>query len=209
VLFDFEGTLVDFQWKLDEGEAALRDAFVRAGVSPDSLEGLSYSSMWNEVMRATASCEQAALRHALGPVYDRYDLDALSRWSLRAGSAEAVRGLGTRGVRAGLVSNIGRLALEQALARFGLFGLLAPVLSRDDVRFMKPDPEGIDRALASWGIPSAAALFVGDSLTDVRAARAAGVRVAIIAGGESSAEALAALPPDVVLGGVSDVLGLV
>jgi HAD superfamily hydrolase (TIGR01509 family) len=197
ILFDFEGTLVDFQWKLTEGEAALRAGFAAQGFEATELAGLSYSGMWN--LAAAAAAQRAdldELRGRLGPVYDEYDLDALSRWRLRPGALELLGASRERGLRIGIVSNIGRLALGQALERFLLDDLFDLVVSRDEVRLMKPAPEGIQVCLSAWDLPPEAVLFVGDSLTDIRAARAAGLKVAVIAGGESSPEDLRANPPD-------------
>jgi phosphoglycolate phosphatase-like HAD superfamily hydrolase len=70
------------------------------------------------------------------------------------------------------------------------------VLSRDDVIHLKPDPEGTSAVLVATKTPAEEALFVGDSLADVRAARTVGMRVAIIAGGEAHETAFAAAPPD-------------
>ena len=95
-----------------------------------------------------------------------------------------------------MVSNIGRAALKAALGRFGLDRWLAPVVSRDDVTFMKPRAEGTLRVLAELKTMPEEALFVGDSRADVLAARAAGLRVAIIRGGECDEPAFAELPPD-------------
>lgn len=95
-----------------------------------------------------------------------------------------------------MVSNVGRAALDAALARFGLHRTLQPVISRDDVMHLKPDPEGASAVLAAMMVPADETLFVGDSLADVYAARAVGMRVAIIHGGETPGEAFAAAPPD-------------
>lgn len=56
--------------------------------------------------------------------------------------------------------------------------------------------EGALRALAELTPAPGDALFVGDSRADVLAARAAGLRVAVIRGGECDEAAFAALPPD-------------
>lgn len=193
VIFDFEGTLVDFQWQLEPAQAELRRAFAAQGLA---VEG-NYAQMWNAAVdRADSAAAVHALRAALGPVYDRWDADALARWAPRAGAAALLQALAARGVTAAMVSNIGRSALAAALDRCGLGRSLAPVLSRDDVVHMKPHPEGVRAVLAMRGIEPAEALFVGDSLADVAAARAAGVRVAIVRGGECAATAFDAMPPD-------------
>ncbi len=95
----------------------------------------------------------------------------------------------------GLVTNVGRKAIDQALARFGLPGFLNAVVTRDDVEFLKPSGEGIRAALRKLGADAGGAIFIGDSVTDILAARDAGVSIAIIQGGESNAEALCAARP--------------
>ena len=60
----------------------------------------------------------------------------------------------------------------------------------ESVRLMKPHPAYV-LAAASWlGVPSAAALFVGDSVSDVQAGRRAGAPVLGIAKSESRAAEL-------------------
>jgi HAD superfamily hydrolase (TIGR01509 family) len=209
VLFDFEGTLVEFAWDLDAGEAALRDGLADMGFPRDLFAADSYATMWNRALRLDgAAAGEDELRARLGPVYDRFDLDALDRWRLRPGALETVAELDCRGLLVAVVSNIGRIALEPAIERFGLAAHLDLVLTRDDVRFMKPDGEGLRRCLERLGVVAAQALFVGDSRTDVLAARDAGVRVAIVTGGESAPEAYENLQPDAFLGGLSEVMGI-
>lgn len=206
VLFDFEGTLVEFAWDLDAGEAALRDGLVDLGFPRDLFASDSYATMWNRALRLVgALVGEGQLRARLGPVYDRFDLDALDRWRLRPGALETVADLHNRGLLVAVVSNIGRIALEPAVDRFGLADHLDLILTRNDVRFMKPDGEGLRRCLELLGVVAAQALFVGDSRTDVLAARDAGVRVAIVTGGESAPEAYGDLQPDAFLDGLSDV----
>ncbi len=193
VIFDFEGTLVDFQWRLAEAEAQLRAAFASLGYGTTG----NYAQLWNAAASlAMRDGRWAALRSRLGPIYDRWDADASTRWSARAGAGELLHALADRGLRTGMVTNIGRASLSNALARLGFDDRLAPVVSRDDVDFLKPRPEGILRVLSDWKLSPQEALFVGDSRADVLAARAAGVRVAIVRGGECDESEFDALPPD-------------
>jgi phosphoglycolate phosphatase-like HAD superfamily hydrolase len=193
VLFDFEGTLVDFQWQLGAAQAELRKAFAELGYP---VEG-NYAEMWNAAAALAAPHGRLeALRRALYPVYDRWDADALTRWSPRSGARVLLQRLAARRVESAMISNVGRAALGAALVRFGLQRWLWPVLSRDDVIHLKPNPEGVSAVLVAMKTPAEEALFVGDSLADVRAARAIGMRVAIIRGGEADETAFAAEPPD-------------
>ena len=94
------------------------------------------------------------------------------------------------------------------MARFGLDGHLEPTICRDDLLFLKPHPQGLQRALDALGVAPSQALFVGDSLTDVHAARAAGVPVAIIHGGECDESAFCAHPPDHWVQALTEILEL-
>src|SRR5574340_1531412 len=142
VVFDFEGTLVDFQWRPDEAHAELRRSFEQLGYA---VAG-NYARMWNAVADlALPAGRFEELRRVLWPVYDRWDDDALTRWSARAGAAALLERLADRGVAAAMVSNVGRAALDAALARFDLGHRLRPVISRDDVTYLKPFPATVSQ----------------------------------------------------------------
>lgn len=210
VIFDFEGTLVDFQWQLGPAEAELRAAFAALGLAGGEFTRGNYATMWNAAAERFAPQERMdELRRALCPIYDRWDLDALTRWAPRPGAAELLRQLAAAGLRAGMVSNVGRKALDAALGRFGFDGRLDPVVTRDEVARMKPAAEGILRVLAEWQVAPGEVLFVGDSRADVSGARAAGVPVAIIRGGECDESAFADAPPDYMISQLHELVGLI
>jgi phosphoglycolate phosphatase len=196
-IFDFEGTLVDFQWQLKPAEDELRHAFAALGFDREEFASGNYATMWNAAADLFAQQgRMAELRQALCPIYDRWDFDALTRWAPRPGTAELLRRLVAAGSRVGMVSNIGRGALTSALSRFDFARWLSPVVTRDEVTYMKPRAEGILRVLSDWQVAAGDVIFVGDSRADVFSARAAGMPVAIIRGGECDESAFADAPPD-------------
>jgi HAD superfamily hydrolase (TIGR01509 family) len=196
-IFDFEGTLVDFQWQLEPAEDELRRAFAALGFDGGEFADGNYATMWNAAADLLAEQgRMAELRQALCPIYDRWDLDALTRWAPRPGAAELLRRLAAGGSRVGMVSNVGRAALTRALTRFDFARWLSPVVSRDEVTYMKPRAEGILRLLSDWQLAPADVLFIGDSRADIFGARAAGMPVVIIRGGECDETAFADAPPD-------------
>lgn len=204
VMFDFEGTLVDFQWDLEPAERELRRVLAHSGFEPATMEGDNYAQLWNRAVRAAGGRgEGFVLSAGLEEVYDRYDADALTRWKPRPGAGETLRALRRAGMVCAVVSNVGRTALDSALARFELVQELDRVIGRDDVDLMKPAAEGLTHCLHDLAARADQALFVGDSLSDVRAARAASVPVVIIAGGETGREDFGQELPDAFLEGIS------
>jgi phosphoglycolate phosphatase-like HAD superfamily hydrolase len=145
----------------------------------------------------------------LNPIYDRHDLDALSRWSLRDGVVELLDELEDHAIPCALVSNIGRKAVTGLLEKFDLTGRFRSVVTRDEVVFMKPDGEGILRSLAQLDRAPEGALMVGDSLSDLMAARDAEIPVALITGGESVQRPLGGWRPDYLVTSLAEVSELV
>ena len=198
ILFDFEGTLVDFQWQLSAAIAETLEMLWQMGFAPERILSRKYSTLLSEAMQAAAeiglSPEQ--VRKRIGEIYDRYDEDALTRWTLRPFVLESLVAIKAKGIRTALVSNLGGKTLTAALSKFCLTNYFDIVLSRSDVNNLKPSPDGLHLALAKLGVSKDASVFIGDSLDDVNAAKAAGIRVVIITAGENATEEIQAAQPD-------------
>ena len=205
-VFDFEGTIVDFQWRLKEGERELREKLRELGFDLTVFSQDNYAQMWNRALGMASGERAEEIKRELIPIYDRYDEDALERWSLKDGVKELLSLLRERGKRIGLVTNVGRRAVEGALGRFGVRDLFDEVVTRNDTTFMKPRGEGIRRCLSALGVGREEAIFIGDSLSDLYAARDAGVKVAIVKGGESSPQEIMKSPPDYLWDSLDEVL---
>ncbi|MFJ8807665.1 HAD family hydrolase [Streptomyces sp. NPDC102490] len=81
------------------------------------------------------------------------------------------------GVGLAVTSNNSPRVVSEYLASRGLLGCFAPhVYGRThDLHLLKPDPYCLNRALDAMGVAPAQALMVGDSASDLTAARRAGV----------------------------------
>lgn len=204
VIFDFEGTLVDFQWNLAGAVGEVLDALTARGY-PSEMFGMypGYAAIYNQALDMAAQGggdgELAAVRRDMDRVYDRYDADAQERWSLHPDSLQTLAALEARGLRLGLASNIGRKALGASLDRLGLSAHLRVTVSRDEMERIKPHPQGLLQAAAGLEVSPADCLFVGDSANDVGAAHAAGMTACYLSGGEDRPGALAHDPPEVAL----------
>jgi nicotinate-nucleotide--dimethylbenzimidazole phosphoribosyltransferase len=80
--------------------------------------------------------------------------------------------------------------VRAALAGTGIAELLEVIVTSHDVGATKPDPRGIEAALARLGVPAGEALFVGDADVDEGAARAADVAFARVGGERTLAQAV-------------------
>jgi phosphoglycolate phosphatase len=197
VLFDFEGTLVDFQWKLSEAIEEALEKLCEMGFAKTQIRSRKYSTLLIEAMQVAPEIgiQPEDVRDAISDIYDNYDEDALTRWNLRHGVKDFLHALKMRGIQTALVSNIGGKTLAKALSELGLEALFDITLSRNDVPNLKPRPDGINLALHRMGVSKERSIFLGDSLDDVNAARNADIKVMIITNGENLREEILAARP--------------
>lgn len=201
IFFDFEGTLVDFQWQLIPAVNECLSALTKAGFKKEWYgANPGYAHIYNHtfdlIRKGEVQDEAPPALAIISTIYDRYDADALSRWNLYPDTLDGLEMLGKQGFRMGIVSNIGTEALRTAMDRLNLSGRLEVTISRNDVKRIKPHPEGLIKAAETLKVDPAQIVFIGDSRNDVQAARAAGMIAVYLRGGEDSPEDMARFPAD-------------
>ena len=203
ILFDMEGTLVDFQWDLDGAVRDTLEMLNASGFPVERLREKEYSALMTEAMKIAPEVGQSPgrVREKIGAIYDRYDEDAFSRWTLRPGARDFLNALKDERIKAGLVSNVGRKAVEKGFSKLHLRDAFQVVVTRNDVRDIKPSGEGIILALNRLQVGSSHAFHVGDSLDDIHAAREAGVKVIMITGGKYEQPGFFSPGPDFLING--------
>ena len=111
------------------------------------------------------------------PVWDvalDHERRAMEVAALEPGALAAVAGARRAGFATAIWTNNARELTMPALERLGLTGELDLIVTRDDMRALKPDPDGW-RLIAERFGPVEAAVVVGDSWVDGLAAAAAGL----------------------------------
>jgi HAD superfamily hydrolase (TIGR01549 family) len=98
------------------------------------------------------------------------------------------------GLKLAIVSNNSPQAIRRYLGMHGMLGYFTAVSGREkgDASAMKPSPALLMRASAALLVPIDRCAMVGDSVTDMAAAKRAGARSVGYAGDDASASVLAA-----------------
>ena len=99
---------------------------------------------------------------------------AMAIATLESGARAAIEGARGAGFATAVWTNNAREVTTIALERFGLRPVLDLVVTRDEMRALKPDPDGWRVILDRLG-PARDAVVVGDSWVDGVAAHAAGI----------------------------------
>lgn len=201
---DWEGTLVDFQWNLTEAVEEVHQILAaNEKVPPWVGQEKDYALLYNLLQEKKDEWElEDDLYLLLDRIYDRYDLDAASRWQANPGLVETMEKL--RGYRKALITNVGRKGLDKVLPKFGMQEHFGLILTRREMRLLKPSGEGMKRAMEWAGADPAETVHIGDSFSDLYAAREAGIRIGILLGGQNAPEELLKEKPDLVLNSLTE-----
>jgi phosphoglycolate phosphatase len=206
--FDLDGTLVDSSRDI---AAAANEALGR--VAPGTPE-IPLESILAYVGEGARRLIERCLDHArldlspdeVLPVYlDCYAGRLLDTTSLYPGVGEALAALDgtTLAVLTNKPGDLSRAILEG----LGVARHFARIWGAGDVTSRKPDPAGLLRLMADVNASPAETWMVGDSATDVGAARAAGTRMAGVTWGFHPA-ALRAAGPDLLIADPRDLPSL-
>jgi pyrophosphatase PpaX len=125
------------------------------------------------------------------------------------GVVDTVRGLVAAGVSLAVVTSKNRPGTQRGLRAAGLDGVIETLVCVEDVERPKPHRDPVDRAVALLGADPRATIFIGDSLHDMDAGRAAEVATGAALWGPFDRAHLAPSQPSHWLSSPDDVIRLV
>lgn len=172
VVFDLDGTLIATKSLYLEAYRVAVEPYIRKDLTRDDILALRPTSELG-FLRAVVGGDR--LEACLADFYEAYrSLHADLFEGVYDGIPELLESIRAAGLPLAIVTGKSRRSWEitSAVVALGPFDAL---VFDDDVRAPKPDPHGLQLAVRSLGVDAATSIYVGDTRTDVRAARAAGL----------------------------------
>ncbi len=196
VLFDLDGTLIDSgPLILASFRHATRTVLGR--VIPDEVLMAGVGGHGIEAQMRVFDGERV---DELVRVYREHNLAIYHDVRAFDGIAAVLEALHREGRTMGVVTVKSRPTVDVTFQVLPLRGFFRTVVAAEDTVRHKPDPEPLRLALERLGASPAAAVYVGDSPFDIRAAKAAGMAsVAVGWGGIHPLSRLEAEEPDLVV----------
>ena len=209
ILIDLDGTLVDsvpdLAYCVDEmmarlgrpphGEAAVRN-WVGNGV-----ERLVRRALTGEL---DGEPSDADFDRAYPIFLELYAENTSKRSGLYPGVREGLDYLLTNGYRLGCVTNKAAQFTLPLLRDLGVLDAFGLVVSGDTLPEKKPHPAPLLHAAAHFGVEPSQALMIGDSVSDVKAARAAGFRIICMSYGYNHGQDIRLAEPDAVIDSMAE-----
>jgi len=181
IVFDLDGTLIDTAPDLID---TLNVVFAREGLPPVPYEtarnliGGGAKTMIARGIEADGKAVTPAKLDQLFADFIAYYADHVADRSRPfPGLVEALDTLAGNGYRFAVCTNkLERLSVS-LLERLALAGRFEAICGQDTFGVQKPDPEMLRRTVAAAGGSLQGSVMIGDSATDIRTARAAGIPV--------------------------------
>jgi len=184
IVFDLDGTLVDTAPDLI---ASLNVLFDREGFAPIALNegrGMIGGGVRRLIERGLTAqgrgCTPAQVDALLADYIAHYAAHIADRSRPFPGVEAALDVLAARGCRFAVCTNKLAWLSVRLLDQLGLSQRFVAICGRDTFGVEKPDPEVLRRTIQAAGGDPADTIMVGDSVTDIRTARAAGVPVVAV-----------------------------
>jgi pyrophosphatase PpaX len=202
ILFDLDGTIVDSKPAYIE---AARAGFEAAGLKPpetrDALEiprrleqGLPINDIVNSDVRGFLD------------VYLKTYYSVTRTTTKPVPNVEATLQVLSRKAKLALITMrfVPKMAVIEELEQFGLAVYFTYVVTALDTHKPKPSPEALIKAVKALDVNICHCVIVGDSVTDMKAGKAAGAMTVAVLSGLFSREELSRETPDLILKDVTE-----
>jgi len=213
VLIDVDGTLVDsvpdLAFCVDEmmtqlGMPVHGEAKVREWVG-NGVERLTRRALIGQL---DGEPDQALFEKAYPIFLELYTENTCKRSVLYPGVSEGMAFLKQAGFKLGCVTNKAAAFTIPLLKTLGIHDEFEIIISGDTLEKKKPDPLPLLHAAEFFGVEPKNALMLGDSVSDVKAARAAGFQIICMTYGYNHGVDIREANPDAVIDSMAELPSL-
>lgn len=215
VLFDLDGTLLDTVPDLHAAVCGMLADLGRPPLPIDAVRAYVGRGVANLVKRTLAGSLEAgnddspAPADAVAAFRRHYARENGRRAQLFPGVKEGLEAIRAMGLPMAVITNKPGAFTHPLLEMTALSGYFSVVVGGDDLPRVKPDPMSLVWTCGRLGVSPADALFIGDSINDSLAARAAACRVFLLPYGYNEGRDVRGLDCDAIVPDLVSAAGLI
>lgn len=177
VIFDLDGTLANFNLDYKALRAEVRSYLMRTGVPASVLnvnenifEMLNKTEIYIKNKLKSKEAFNEVRTQALN-IAEKYETEAASSTSLLPGAVETLQELEQMKIKVGICTTSGEKAVKYIIQRFKISKYFNAVISRDKVKYVKPNTEQYELALKIMNTKPQNTIIVGDSIVDMQSSK--------------------------------------
>lgn len=174
-IFDIDGTLTSTNQLIFDSFNHINEKYLGKTLTPEEIISLFGPTEEEIIVELFGENADNAISDYFVYYKDNHDIA-----SLHEGIDGLLDHIVANGGRVAAFTGKGRRSAEITLRELGIFDKVEFLISGDDVTKKKPSGEGIFKILDYFNIPPEKTLMIGDSISDIKAAREAGVDIASV-----------------------------
>lgn len=183
VIFDLDGTLINSRDQWGKAFAGvLRSLGKNVKDSHPEIPGVSIEDNWPMLIKKYQIITDKTLDDLRTLTY-RYYVKLLPEISLIEGARDFLDGLKNNGIRIGLATSCEWWVVDEVFKNLGLDGIFDATITGEETPNKKPFPDAFLLAADKLDTPPEKCLVVGDTPSDIEAAKSAGMKVVAISSG--------------------------
>lgn len=195
IIFDFDGTIIDTNRLIEEGLNHFSMKYRGTSLTQNELSEMTGKTLEDQM--AFINPDKAEIMTEQFKIWYIYNHDAKT-WAF-PGVKELLDHLKFLGYRLALVSNNSSATIEHGLRHLCLNDTFEVIISRDDVKTVKPSPEGLNRVMDYFDVDPGQCMYIGDTAGDMLAAKAANIYSVLVGWTHLTQEQILKVEPDWVL----------
>ena len=213
LLFDLDGTLIEFKFRVIELKKELFDklndnnVIIEKRFQKESIQNICEEAQ--RIMKNNANKECDRITSDMKEFIEKYEIEGLKQSAIKKDVFYVFNWLKKKEIKLALVTNNGRKSAEYAVNRFELIEYFDVIITRDEVNKWKPHPEPIQKAINQLKIEPSEGIFIGDSKMDIQSSKSAGVKVVSIPTGIHSKQQLDEEDPDYLIYSLLEIITIV
>jgi phosphoglycolate phosphatase len=173
-IFDLDGTLVDSVSVISQILNDMRSVFLLEPIN--ECEYKPWISLGaRELIVKSLGCPEDQIEVNLNEFRRRYQITTTPKSAIYPEVTETLNTLTSKGKTIALCSNKPEALCRKVIFEIGLTNFFKIIVGGDSVRKSKPDPEPLYYILQLLSGTSKSSIFVGDSIVDLQASRAASI----------------------------------
>ncbi len=185
IVFDLDGTLTSIAFDYKKAKAEVLSFLVSSGVNEKLLDEaksiyLNIEAAVGYIKKEFGEDRARAVRRKAFEIVDSYERQEIGKTFLNDGALSLIHCVKSKGIKVAVCTNNSSYTAISILRELNLLDLIDVIVTRDDVERLKPYPDPLLLVCSKLKISPSEALFIGDSLVDLLAAKAAGTKFILI-----------------------------
>ncbi|MEM1575441.1 MAG: HAD family phosphatase [Nitrososphaerota archaeon] len=185
IIFDLDGTLINLAFDYKKAKAEVISFLINSKVDEKVLDEnksiyLNIEAAIDYIKKEFGEEYAKIIKEKAFDIVDKYEKEEIEKASLCDNALNLINYIKSKGVKIAICTNNSRYTTFSILNKVNIANLIDVIVTRDDVEKLKPYPDPLLLACKKLNINPSEALYIGDSIVDLSAAKAVGMRFILL-----------------------------